>query len=62
MIGVTFITSENESIFAYWYRKKGGAFGLDTTDRRIERLITLSADNETIGNTILDVFGEAGVP
>lgn len=62
MISVQFITSENQVIFTYWYRKKGGAFGLDTTDRRIERIITLSADNETIGNTILDVFREAGVP
>lgn len=62
MISVTFITSENEIIFEYWYRKKGGAFGLDTTDRHIDRLIKLSSDNETIGNTILDVFREAGVP
>lgn len=62
MIDVTFITSENEVIFEYWYRKKGGAFGRDTTDRLINRIIKLSADNDTIGNAILDVFGEAGVP
>lgn len=62
MICVTFITSENEIILEYWYRKKGGAFGRDTTDRNIGRIIKLSAGNETIGNAVLDVFGEAGVP
>lgn len=62
MISVTFITSENEIIFEYWYRKKGGAFGRDITDRHINRITELSADKGTIGNAILDVFGEAGVP
>lgn len=62
MIHIQFITSENEIIFEYWYRKKGGAFGCDATDRHINRIIKLPSDNEVIGNAVLDVFGEAGVP
>lgn len=62
MIDVQFITSENEIIFEYWYRKKGGAFGRDTTDRHINRIIKLPADNKALGTAILDIFAEAGVP
>lgn len=61
MIYITFVLSENEIIIEYWYRKKSG-FGRDITDKNIDRIVKLSSDNMTVGNAILEVFEEAGVP
>lgn len=61
MISVDFIVSEKEMIFIYWYKKKGSAFGVDASDRRIDRIEPMSASCEDIGRTVIAIFEEAGI-
>ena len=60
MIYVNFISSENEMIMKYWY-KRGYAFENHASDRIIERIVPMSASCEEIGHAVLAVFGEAGI-
>lgn len=61
MISVDFIVSEKEMIFTYWYKKKGSVFGVDASDRRIDRIEPMSASCEDIGRTVIAIFEEAGI-
>lgn len=60
MIYVDFISSENEMILKYWY-KRGYAFENHASDRVIERIVPMSASCEEIGRAVLEVFKEAGI-
>lgn len=61
MLNVDFIYSENEIIFTYWYKKERNSFGINADDRVIDRVISMSASCEEIGETIIALYEKAGI-
>lgn len=61
LISAEFILSENEIIFNYQHKKNGNSYGSDIYDRKIERIVTMSASDIEIGSTIIGIFQEAKI-